>query len=92
MTNLDDLLNRQVPPPEPVVAEVDWYYCLEEAHPGAPTLSSHPLSELRTFAVPRDVVGCPRCPSCGREVNAAVCAGQAPPDSIVQLQSRLDAM
>jgi hypothetical protein len=73
---------RAAPPKPP-----DFYYCLEEGHPGAPSLQSSPVAIERIFAYSGE--GCPVCPSCDRAVSAVPCQEEVPPQSIIELAGRM---
>jgi hypothetical protein len=64
-----------------------FFYCLEESHPGAPSLQASPISMERIFAFSGD--GCPVCPSCQRAVSAVPCQEEVPPQSIIELAGRI---
>jgi hypothetical protein len=64
----------------------NFFYCLEESHPGAPSLQSEPVSVARIFAYSGE--GCPVCPDCNRPVSSIPCQEDVPPQSIIELAGR----
>jgi len=85
-----DMPQRAGDASDPVTVS-NYYYCLEEFHPGVLPYSQQPLDAGRIFGVDDDR-GCPVCPGCQRQVSAVPCVGpQIPPQSIVEYSRRFAA-
>lgn len=67
-----------------------YYYCLEENHPGSPAFQASPVDSGRIFTSASQ--GCPECPSCNRQVSAALCdvvkGEPVPPQLVFDLVAR----